>query len=379
MPELDAVQSHLEPLSESAAGLEVPGDRAIDRARWWLEVTGAPPRALRLLRTDAGLIAFLTLGLDGASTLAGGARARERDRGADPQRGCPRSPSVIVHTEPAGAPDYADRMRLCMFSPKGMELERGWPGRVEGDRVVQLAAQTLQAFFTGGGGAREHAEFPLADCDLLAPVLYPPSVRVFSPFERLAEPWFSFASPFPVLGPGAEVAWPDGERRARVRARRRRSRRRTGGDRRLHARQLLDARATWLAPSGRRDSDRPRAATSASRSGPLLVTADEFEGGWLAAGSTARSAAASTSAGSPIPGRRSASAPRAGTRLRPGDLLIARAPLADGEPLAPGDLVELECEGIGTLAGRVAPGAPARRTGRPGGRLSVRVARRPVR
>ena len=29
-----------------------------------------------------------------------------------------------------------------MFSPKGMDLERGWPGRIEGDRVIQLAAQT---------------------------------------------------------------------------------------------------------------------------------------------------------------------------------------------------------------------------------------------
>ena len=39
-------------------------------------------------------------------------------------------------------------MKLCMFSPKGQDLERGWPGRIDGDRVVQLAAQTLQAFFT---------------------------------------------------------------------------------------------------------------------------------------------------------------------------------------------------------------------------------------
>ena len=60
-----------------------------------------------------------------------------------------------------------------MFSPKERELERGWPGRIEGDRVIQLAAQTLQAFFTGGGSAREHAEFPLADVMLRAPVLHP--------------------------------------------------------------------------------------------------------------------------------------------------------------------------------------------------------------
>ena len=68
-------------------------------------------------------------------------------------------------------------MKLCMFSPKGMDLERGWPGRIDGDQIVQLAAQTLQAFFTGGGGAREHATYELAECDLRAPVLYPPAIR----------------------------------------------------------------------------------------------------------------------------------------------------------------------------------------------------------
>ena len=50
-------------------------------------------------------------------------------------------------------------------------LERGWPGRIDGDVVVQLAAQTLEAFFTGGGAAREHAVYPLADVMLRAPVL----------------------------------------------------------------------------------------------------------------------------------------------------------------------------------------------------------------
>ena len=55
-----------------------------------------------------------------------------------------------------------------MFTPRDLALERGWPGRIDGDHVVQLAAQTLQAFFTGGGGAREHAEYALADVDLPA-------------------------------------------------------------------------------------------------------------------------------------------------------------------------------------------------------------------
>ena len=69
-------------------------------------------------------------------------------------------------------------MRLCMFSPAETELKRGWPGRIDGDRVVQLAAQTLQSFFTGGSAAREHAEYPLAEVLLRAPVLEPPAVRL---------------------------------------------------------------------------------------------------------------------------------------------------------------------------------------------------------
>ena len=50
--------------------------------------------------------------------------------------------------------------------------------------MVQLAAQTLEAFFTGGGSAREHAEYPLAEVRLLAPVRRRPSVRDFYAFEE---------------------------------------------------------------------------------------------------------------------------------------------------------------------------------------------------
>ena len=71
-----------------------------------------------------------------------------------------------------------------MFTPRERDLPRGWPGRIEGDRVVQLAAQTLQAFFAGGGGAREHAEYALEDVRLLAPIVTPPSVRDFYAFEE---------------------------------------------------------------------------------------------------------------------------------------------------------------------------------------------------
>jgi hypothetical protein len=95
-------------------------------------------------------------------------------------------------------------MKLCMFSPAEMDLERGWPGRVDGDQVVQLAAQTLQSFFTGGGDAREHAVYSVADVVFRAPVLHPPSVRIFDGVDD-----FRFANPAAIVSAGAEVAVPD--------------------------------------------------------------------------------------------------------------------------------------------------------------------------
>jgi hypothetical protein len=86
-----------------------------------------------------------------------------------------------------------------MFSPRDRDLERGWPGRIDGDVVVQLAAQTLQAFFTGGGQAREHATYPLAEVVLRAPVRHPPSVRIFDGDD------FRFANPAAILDPDAEL------------------------------------------------------------------------------------------------------------------------------------------------------------------------------
>ena len=91
-----------------------------------------------------------------------------------------------------------------MFTPVEMDLERGWPGRVYGDEVVQLAAQTLQSFFTGGANAREHAVYPLGDVVFRAPVLHPPSVRIFDgPGD------FRFANPAAIVGADAEITIPD--------------------------------------------------------------------------------------------------------------------------------------------------------------------------
>src|SRR5262249_22451672 len=95
-----------------------------------------------------------------------------------------------------------------MFHPNDQPMERGWVGRIDGERVLHLAAQTLQSFFLGGGGAREHAEYRLDDVTLLVPVLYPPAVRVFE-----SQDTFAFGNPAAVYGPGA-AALPSGEGKA---------------------------------------------------------------------------------------------------------------------------------------------------------------------
>ena len=92
-----------------------------------------------------------------------------------------------------------------MFHPNDNPMERGWVGRVDGDRVLQLAAQTLQSFFLGGGGAREHAQYALDEVTLLVPVLYPPTVRVFE-----SQATFAFGNPAAVYGPGAAAVPPPG-------------------------------------------------------------------------------------------------------------------------------------------------------------------------
>ena len=100
-----------------------------------------------------------------------------------------------------------------MFSPLDHDLERGWPGRIDGERVIQLAAQTLQAFFTGGGQAREHAEYPLADVVFRAPVLHPPSVRIFDDAGD-----FTFANPAAIRAAGEEPGVQGAEQVERVAA-----------------------------------------------------------------------------------------------------------------------------------------------------------------
>jgi cation diffusion facilitator family transporter len=97
-PEVRSVQTHLEPITEPASGEAVDIDTAVieEAVR---EETGAAARELRVVRTDDGIVVFITLGLGGAGSLAdahGQASAiEERVR-----RAVPAVADVVVHTEP---------------------------------------------------------------------------------------------------------------------------------------------------------------------------------------------------------------------------------------------------------------------------------------
>jgi cation diffusion facilitator family transporter len=100
-PEVDSVQTHLEPLAEAGRGRQVADDSAERDVvlRIVREITGHEARELRFLRTDDGLVAHLTLGLEGESRLSDAhARASEIEERIRLAR--PEIADVVVHTEP---------------------------------------------------------------------------------------------------------------------------------------------------------------------------------------------------------------------------------------------------------------------------------------
>lgn len=202
-------------------------------------------------------------------------------------------------------------MKLCMFSPRDQELRRGWPGRIDGDVVVQLAAQTLQSFFTGGGDAREHATYRLEDVALRAPVLHPPSIRIFG-----SDGDFTFANPAAVRSPDETIVLPEGveavEGQLRLAA--------VIGDGAIAGFTLMNE---WHAPQLRGAKARDFAISL----GPVVVTPDELEtaGDW-----------------DPLVEHVARN-----THIYPGDILAAGGELLG--PFHAGDLVEVGFEPIGTL------------------------------
>jgi len=269
-------------------------------------------------------------------------------------------------------------MKLCMFTPRELALERGWPGRVDGDRVIQLAAQTLQSFFTGGGSAREHAEYRLADVDLLAPVLYPPAVRDFMAFEEhvanarrqrgsevpaewYEQPVFYFSNPAAIYGPDADVPYPEGTEEL---------------DYELECAAMIGADGgiagftvmnDWSARDVQRREMRvglgpAKGKDFATAFGPVLVTVDELDGS--SGEMIARVNGEERSRGnlSAMYHRWDAivAAAARNTELRPGDLIgsgtVGNGCIlehGDGRWLQRGDVVELEIEGIGVLRNRI--------------------------
>jgi hypothetical protein len=226
-------------------------------------------------------------------------------------------------------------MRLCMFHPIGHPMERGWVGRVDGDRVVQLAAQTLQSFFTGGGAAREHAEYPLAEVQLLAPILHPPSIRLFDEQDGCA-----FANPAAIVGPGAEIESAREPlalvpRLAAV----------IGTEGALAAFTIL---GEWRDRARRPPKDRDFALGL----GPVAVTPEELDPDARPIVARVDGAERAAGAFTGFDWQAAVSLAAEGTKLYPGDL-IAGPGTAEVADLAPGSLVEIEVDGIGVLAQRV--------------------------
>jgi fumarylacetoacetate (FAA) hydrolase len=272
-------------------------------------------------------------------------------------------------------------VKLCLFSPLERPV-RGWVGAIEGDRVVHLAAQSLPSFFTGGGSAREHDEYALEDVRLLAPVPRPPSVRDAYAFEEhiknaarvtgrpgVPEEWyelpvFYFSNPAAVYGPDDEIPYPLGSNEL---------------DYELEVAVVIgDVTSTnviggftimndWSARDLQRREMKvglgpAKGKDFATSLGPVVVTPDEL--GDLRLEMVARVNGEERSRGNlgdmfhswdAILERASAN-----TELVPGDVIGSGTvgtgcilEHGDGRWLQPGDVVELEVDGIGVLRNRV--------------------------
>jgi fumarylacetoacetate (FAA) hydrolase len=271
-------------------------------------------------------------------------------------------------------------MRLCLFTPLNRPV-RGWVGAIEGDRVVHLAAQNLASFFTGGGSAREHDEYALEDVRLLAPVPRPPSVRDAYAFEEhirnaarvtgrpgVPDEWyelpvFYFSNPAAIYGPDDEIPFPAGSEEldyelevAAV----------IGGGGAIGGFTIMN---DWSARDLQRKEMKvglgpAKGKDFATTLGPIVVTPDEL--GDLRLEMVARVNGEERSRGNMADMYHSWEAiierASANTQLVPGDVIGSGTvgtgcilEHGDGRWLQPGDVVELEVEGIGVLRNVVGP------------------------
>jgi len=272
-------------------------------------------------------------------------------------------------------------VKLCTFIPDGRDLDRGWPGRIDGDRVVHLAAQTLKAYFTGGGRAREHAVYPLDEVRLVAPIEQPPTVRDFMAFEEHVRnarrvsgrgdvpaewyqiPVFYFSNPHAIFGPGDEIPYPAGSEEldyelevAAV----------VGADEQIAGFTILnDFSARDLQRQEMRVGLGPaKGKDFATSIGPVIVTVDELDGsrGEMVARVNGEERSRGNLSTLHHSWESMLARARQNTRLLPGDLIGSGTvgggcilEQGDGRWLQPGDVVELEVEGIGVLRNVIGP------------------------
>jgi fumarylacetoacetate (FAA) hydrolase len=264
-------------------------------------------------------------------------------------------------------------VRLCTFEVDG----RLAPGRVEGDRVIALGAPSLAEFLANGG--EDAGEHRLDGVHLRAPIPRPPSVRDFYAFERhvrdaraqrgleVAPEWyqipvFYFSNPAAISGPDDEVRFPSTS---------------SAWDYELEAAVVLGdegriAGFTIMNDWSARDLQKMEMAVGlgpakgkdfATSLGPLLVTPDEL--GDLRLEMTARVNGEERSRGNLADMHWTwddlVTHAARDTRLVPGDVLgsgtVGTGCILehdDGRWLRPGDVVELEVEGIGVLRNVVA-------------------------
>jgi cation diffusion facilitator family transporter len=98
VPEVATVRTHLEPLAEAASAEEASIDEAAIE-RLVREETGAAPRDVRVMRTDDGIVVFLTLAVAGDEPLSD-AHARASVVEERVRLAVPGVADVVVHTEP---------------------------------------------------------------------------------------------------------------------------------------------------------------------------------------------------------------------------------------------------------------------------------------
>ncbi len=267
-----------------------------------------------------------------------------------------------------------------MFCPRDHPLERGWPGLIEGERVVQLAAQTIQSFFTGGGKARRHAEYLLGEIAFLPPVLHPASVRDFYAFEQHVKtaralrglevprewyetPVFYFSNPAAIYGPDAEIPYPKGTKEldyelevAAI----------VGADGQIGGFTIMN---DWSARDLQRQEMRvglgpAKGKDFATSLGPIVVTPDELDGsrGEMVARVNGEERSRGNLADMHWSWEQIVARAAQNTVLRPGDVIGSGTvgtgcilEHGDGRWLRPGDVVELEVGGIGVLRNTVGP------------------------